>query len=612
MSESLESAQSHLTQVLQNHEETEANLTRQQQIFQTLKSDKEKEIKNINSLLAERLVKITELSGQVKEDEVKLKRVQNELKDRMTRDEAREKELRERHKSEAELRKLNEELEKQVEKLNTRIHMLERQLAHRREEEKIREAARAGEADGVDEAPSQEEVDQEEESETTERPQRRSIKAERSQIRSSIRKEAPDSKKAEQEVPVISSPTDPPQAATKKGKYTPVPRPKPKSSKKTTVATSARSNGTSEKQPPPSPSSVRTQTAAEVESAKQTSSQEEEAEEEPFNFDSDGDEQAGSMEEERVVDDLPLPSPKAVGGKAAEKEENEEIVRFTPKRIKTIKFGATPAPVKPSLLLRQESDLEREDREEREKEDALITSVSSSYGLQNLTQSKRLQAFSGLKEGEVIKLDNPSELILRTTALLIEKEKGEGGGSGGGGEGSRQREESWIRKYLDYFQESVKKSRRYSVTRRSIQHLSPLELSPTHSGTVTPHHMESRDGLVEKQESSSSGVATITEESNAVKRTESESSELDWSEESDAIEKEMGEEVAKVWGLLMSGISDSLASRLPDEEIGKLLKCLSPVTIEFAASLAKATMVSPSSSPAPHPSLLLRACGEAS
>ena len=53
----------------------------------------------------------------------------------------------------------------------------------------------------------------------------------------------------------------------------------------------------------------------------------------------------------------------------------------------------------------------------------------------------------------------------------------------------------------------------------------------------------------------------------------------------------MGVEVSKVWGLLMNGISEKLANRMTEDEIGKLLKVISPITIEFASSLAKATMV---------------------
>ena len=53
----------------------------------------------------------------------------------------------------------------------------------------------------------------------------------------------------------------------------------------------------------------------------------------------------------------------------------------------------------------------------------------------------------------------------------------------------------------------------------------------------------------------------------------------------------MDVEVSKIWNLLMGGINDALSSKLTEDEIGNLLKIISPLTIEFSSSLAKATMV---------------------
>jgi hypothetical protein len=609
MNSSLEGAQSHLTEALQAQEEAEAGYSRLQRIYQTFKADNEKELSSLKSLLASQSSKVAELSGQLKEYEEKLKRAHGELKEKAAQADQQRAEVKKHVSAGEELKKNVTELEKQLEKAQTKVRMLERQLAQKREEEKKLqsdaaaavaalsaaeaklEAAAAGGAEGdwdweIDSDPGDSDLAGSVGPSPAPSPAPATPAAAAKRGSHSSRS---------------SSATSTPTAA---GKYTPVPRQRGKPSKNTSQKGST--TPVKDRPSPASPSPSPVPPLAEDTAARDPPSEE-------------------NSEPLAAADPLPLLDPPSVGSSSrASSPGQEEVVPFAPKRLKTIKFSAAPKPsgaaaaISSSLpvLRRAESDLEREDREEREKEDALV--VSTSYGLQNLPQSKRLQALSGLKEGEVIPMDNPNELIGRTTAILMEKERED------------HKRESWIKKYLEYFQETVKKNRKFSgLKRKSVHHLSPLALPqepPLEGAIIHPPSVlvtqpslpsptsappaleqkrdedEARDGDGKeskspaedgKEKTAAAAAAEASSASTISEAEEEEGEDLDWAEESDAIEREMGVEVAKVWGLLMSGISDSLATRLPEDEIGKLLKCLSSVTIEFAASLAKATMVPP-------------------
>lgn len=604
MSQSLEAAQSHLTKAIQSQEETEAENSRFQQIFETFRIDKGKEIEALKSQLSQNAKVVDECSAKVKVYEENLKHLQSQLTECHDQAEEKEVELKHLRKIEGELKKINQELEKQNEKQKTRINTLERQLAQKREEENKRAIAQSlalGDATLEPEG---------------ERKQRKSLRdnalstgIERDVFEeSSLHVDTNISMESFEESVLRPVSLTSPKPSAQRG----TPKPSPSNARNTSQTSqipssdSSRNGSTTPSSnaaanvPTPSTKyiprqrgksfksttpSVKSQTGGVISEKKvlasvpveNTETIDPPLEPSPHDVNSTTQEENSTLdaklEDPPEVTSLEVVEEKELSMTTIEPPSVQPITspkpqeKFIPKQVKTIKFASpstpTPTPTAMPVLRRAESDLEREDREEREKEEAII--VSTSYGMQNLPNSKRLQAFSGLKEGEVINLDNPNELIVKSTALLMEKEKHQ----------QHEQRESWIKKYLEYFQENVKKNRRYSLQRKSIQHLSPLEIPLP---APVPHTEEKIVEETSEQE---------------IQKSDSQDSELDWSEESDAIEKEMGVEVAKVWGLLMSGISETLSSRLPEDEIGKLLKCLSPVTIEFAASLAKATMVLP-------------------